>query len=244
MYKIPANAAVGGLGGAPGGGGATAWTVVDKKTSVEPKTRGKILGNLPILYDLVTGDDNLDLDYIDVHEEMGGGELLIVYHSNDREISVVPIRSTRGNIVVNIGKYGPMANILRFRLGNWVQDPKGHRVSLPNDVAYLYEDLSKLAASAKNVSGINHKIFQDPRVYNRWIGVDYNVSRKHLEKLLNVFDNRLFIRREGINLVDIPFEIDSVGKWLLACLIIRGRRRGSSINLRLLYEKKCIHSYK
>lgn len=248
MFTIPANAIAGGVGQVGRSANLTSGGInmggVKLKEGRRDTSLSKVTGVLPILYDLCNGK-NVDTGYVDTYEEMLGGELLIrplfkygvrLHDSTDNIVN-----SSRGSILVKVSKYcdNHGARIHRIRLGNFNTASGCNKVVAFDSFVDYYGDDGKMAVIAKNVSGINHKIFSNKGVFDRWIGPGYDIKLVDFEATLNEPDDRALARRDGIHLRQFECDTETIGKWVLSCMRVRFERRGSdakSINLRLLYE--------
>ncbi|CAG9822204.1 unnamed protein product [Phaedon cochleariae] len=188
---------------------------------------------LRILYDLHK-PTNKDVDYIDVYEEMNGGEVLVrgLFRMQANEEIVVRQRSNNGNRVGSLKVFDDDVNATSYRLGNFRQNA----VYIIRSVYGSYDEPITLFLYTKSVSGIICKINQNRGVYDRWIGHPYDITIANIERMINVDDVRLRARRRGLALGNVARDIKCVGDWFLACLEQRFARGLRRLNLRLTLE--------
>lgn len=152
--------------------------------------------------------------YRDVHEEMLGGELLIRPVFRDfrpYQIDIVNIRSLRGNREVKCSRYPVYAlpSVGRVRLGNFPSLERDviNRVALFDNIGNGHESALEIAISAKNVNGLNHNIFTNQGVFDRWVGTDYRMTVAEVEVELNTQRDSVYEWNFGLHLNEFPVRI-------------------------------------
>lgn len=92
---------------------------------------------------------------------------------------------------------------------------------------------------AKCLSGIIRKISCELKVAARWLPSDCAVLVRNLEDMLGQPDNRIAERLNGVYLRNTRVDVQTAGDWLLASLMERKNRKGTSLNARLMLELLC-----
>lgn len=201
---------------------------------VIPVRRGNPAAGLRCLHDMHRVAER-DVDYIDMHEEFGSGELAIrpIYVKNTRYTRHdIRVENARGAEMIKIREYGDEFHAVSFTFGNYV----GDGVSVSESMLNVYPNMKDLVMRAKMVSGLLHNISNTAGVAPRWISAHYNVTIPNLNLFLRDRDDRILVRSQSNNLRHLNVRIRCVGDWLYACFIARLQNTQTSLNLRLLLE--------
>lgn len=184
-----------------------------------------------------TNPTSVDIDYLDMHEEIGIGELILRASRTGpvNQIDDSTIRSRRGNIVRQFAPFADLTDysrVNRYLFGNF-----SVRIRLSFSIYNMYTDKVELLMLTKNVSGIlNQMRHGHPDVIRRWVGSVENFSLSNLETFINSDRDWVEDRSRGLVLSRYGFELKRVGDWLLACIIVRCRDQRKTINFRLFLE--------
>lgn len=75
--------------------------------------------------------------------------------------------------------------------------------------------MSILGVVAKNVSAVTKRFFSNERVFERWVGTEFDISLNAVENFINLYDERVVVRSRGIYLRDGDYDTSTIGKnWV------------------------------